>query len=55
MPKYILHWMDGSTSEVEGESCEDAMTKAGYGWGAMRALDYWEKEDEENELSTCLY
>lgn len=38
---YILHWLGGKTEEVKGETIADAFTKAGYGAGALRALDYY--------------
>ena len=44
MKKYILHWRDGKTETVEGDNPADAMTRAGYGNGALRALDYYEED-----------
>ena len=40
--KFKLHWLDGKTSIVEGRTIDEAMNNAGYGSGALRALDYWE-------------
>jgi len=39
--KYMLFWLDKSTTLVEGEGIADAFTRAGFGGGAVRALDYW--------------
>lgn len=53
MKTFILHWLDGVDEEVQGNSISDAFTRAGYGGGAIRALDYYEEKDkpvkEENE------
>lgn len=43
MKKYRLHWLDGSTEVVTGYSISDAFMKAGYGGGAIYALDYYEE------------
>jgi hypothetical protein len=40
---YILHWKDGKNQKVSGENIADAMTHAGYGAGAIPALDYYEE------------
>ncbi len=44
MNTYILHWRDGLTNEVKGETIAHAMNQAGYGRGVLPALDYWEKK-----------
>ena len=42
--KFKLHWLgDKATEIVEGYSIADALTKAGYGGGALGALDYHEQ------------
>lgn len=43
MKTFILHWLTGKTEEVSGKSIVTAMTHAGYGGGAIRALDYYEE------------
>lgn len=43
MKKFILHWMDGAKTEVEGRTISEAFTHAGFGAGAIRALDYYEE------------
>ena len=51
--RFKLHWLDGSTTIVNGYDIKDAFTMAGYGGGAVRALDYWEeienKKDNNNK------
>lgn len=44
MKTYILHWHDGTTEEVQGYSIAHAFTSAGYGAGALAALDYYEEK-----------
>lgn len=44
MKTYILHWLDGKTEEVHGTSIADAFARAGYGGGAIVALDYYEEK-----------
>jgi len=46
--KYFLYWMDGNKEIVLGTSIEDAFTKAGYGAGALRALDFYSTEDSHD-------
>jgi len=48
MPKFILHWLDGKEEKVEGETIARALMAAGYGAGAVRALDYFEEPPNEN-------
>ena len=42
MRKFRLHWLDGKKETITGQDVSDAMRRAGYGNGALRALDYWE-------------
>ena len=44
MKTFILHWLDGKEEEIEGYSIADAFTRAGYGSGALRALDWYEEK-----------
>lgn len=47
MKRYRLHWLgNAEPTDVVGDSIVDAVTRAGYGRGAMRALDYWEEIPE---------
>ena len=43
MKQFKLHWLDGKIEIVHGTNIADAMTKAGYDNGAVRALDYYEE------------
>jgi hypothetical protein len=43
MKKFRFHWLDGKTSEGEGDTPADALRRLGYGGGAVRALDWWEE------------
>jgi len=43
MKKFKLYWLDGKEEVVEGTSIADAFMRAGYGNGAIRALDYYEQ------------
>ena len=43
MKTFKLHWLSGEVEVVKGYSISDAFTKAGYGAGAIRALDWWEE------------
>lgn len=44
--KFILHWSDGVKEEVEGDTIAQAFSDAGYGNGALSALDYFEPVKE---------
>ena len=49
MSKFRLHWRTGKAEDVEGPDIATAMMRAGYGGGAIKALDYWEKVEDEGE------
>lgn len=50
--RYLLKWGGSIRDEiVEGESIHQAMTLAGYGGGAYRALDSWQQLPDEDEPS----
>ena len=58
--KFKLHWIGGETEEVEGPTIARAMSRAGYGAGTVRALDYYETVtqnpmDEAGIQMKCLY
>lgn len=44
---YTLFWRHGKTELVEGNDPADAMNKAGYGQGAVRALDFYSEGDKQ--------
>jgi hypothetical protein len=46
---FILHWRGGHTEEVVGATIAQAMTYAGYGAGALPALDYYEEKSPKKE------
>lgn len=39
--KYEFFWTDGSSFQSSGRTPEEAFSKAGYGAGAVKALDYY--------------
>jgi hypothetical protein len=44
-PKFTLFWRTGAREVVQGRTVAEAMTLAGYGGGAARALDFWAHGD----------
>lgn len=50
---FTLHWLGGRKEEVTGfgetqeEAIADAMRRAGYGGGAVKALDWVEPKEEK--------
>lgn len=49
--KFTLYWLSGRTEVVEGTDIADAVRKAGYGGGALRALDYYQKGDTTTQVA----
>lgn len=47
MNTYTLFWLDGLRNIVMGKTIADAMNAAGYGAGAVRALDFWATGDNK--------
>lgn len=45
---FVLHWLDGTTERVSGPSIGTAFALAGYGGGAIDALDYYEEIDDKS-------
>lgn len=43
--KFTLFWLDGKREVVEGYDIANAINSAGYGQGAMRALDFHAEGD----------
>jgi hypothetical protein len=43
MKKFRLHWLTGGKETIEGHDIADAFRRAGYGGGALNALDYYEE------------
>ena len=48
MKKFKLYWLDGKVELIYGNTISDAFNKAGYGAGALRALDYHEEITDIN-------
>lgn len=47
---FLLHWLgQNEPEEIKGENITRAFTAAGYGAGAIRALDWYEEWYEEIE------
>ncbi|HCI57898.1 MAG TPA: hypothetical protein DFH96_03870 [Bacteroidetes bacterium] len=42
MEKIRLYWLNGKTEVIEGNTAAEAFTKAGYGAGALKALDFYD-------------
>lgn len=47
--KFKLYWLTGEEEEIQGDDIADAFTHAGYGAGAIRALDYHEEVKEKED------
>lgn len=43
---FQLFWLNGKSEIVKGTSIADAFTRAGYGAGALGALDYYKEVKE---------
>ena len=41
MAEFTFYWRSGQREVLEGDTPEDAANQAGYGAGAIRALDFW--------------
>lgn len=39
---FTLYWLNGSRNVIKGASIEDAFAKAGYGRGAIKAVDWYD-------------
>jgi hypothetical protein len=55
MHYYRLHWLgsEGKTEDISGTTIADAFTRAGYGQGALRALDWFDYIDRNgNKVQT---
>lgn len=46
METFILYWLTGEKEIVKGETIEDAFNDAGYGTGALSALDFYSNNPE---------
>lgn len=50
MKTYTFFWLTGKREILEGSSPEEALTQAGYGNGAVRALDFWASGDNQDYI-----
>ena len=48
MKMFTLYWLSGHREVVEGETIEQAFTLAGYGAGALKALDFFNYGDDHS-------
>lgn len=46
---FTLFWLNGKSETAEGETIDKAFTNAGYGNGALRALDFYADGDVRDE------
>lgn len=46
--KFTYFWLTGKKEVLVGESASDALNKAGYSEGALRALDFYVKGDDDS-------
>ena len=47
MKTFLLHWRGDKTEPAESIDIADAFRKAGYGRGAINALDYFEEVKQD--------
>lgn len=43
MKNFRIHWLDKTSTDVIGPDIAAAMNSAGYGAGAVRAIDWYEE------------
>lgn len=49
MKNYTFYWLNGKSEKAEGNSLADAFRRAGYGLGALDALDFYSESDDDYE------
>lgn len=47
MRTWVFHWRDGHVEALIGDTAAHALDRAGYGRGALPALDYYEERTHE--------
>ena len=47
MKTFTFFWLNGKKEELKGENPADALKKAGYGMGALRALDFYSENNAD--------
>ena len=50
MAKYTFYWLTGKREVLEGTTPEEALNLAGFGQGAIPALDFWATEDNKDYI-----
>jgi len=45
---YTFYWLTSKREVLQGTDQADALNKAGYGNGAIRALDFWASGDNKD-------
>ena len=45
--KFTYYWRDGRREVLDGDDPADAMNKRGYGNGALRALDFYSRGEND--------
>lgn len=45
MERFTFYWLTGRRTMCEGATPQDALMRAGYGGGAIRALDFYANGD----------
>lgn len=46
--KFTFHWLDGHVTESTGPDVATAFNRAGFGGGAIAALDWYDEEDQSS-------
>ena len=47
MKEFTIYWLDGKREVLTGSSPANAFTSAGYGAGAMSAVDFYAEGDDD--------
>jgi len=45
---FTFFWLDGKRDVLQGRNTADALNRAGYGQGAVAALDFWTNGDDHD-------
>lgn len=51
MNKFTFYWRDGKHETLDGTDPANALNNAGYGNGALRALDFYKKGKHNDEYA----
>lgn len=46
--KFTFYWLDGTKEILEGNDAAEALNRAGYGAGALGALDFYARGEDNN-------